>query len=161
LAGEFAFNLGKLYLAVVQVSMQRFVAKGDPCCILPGRPSVFGRNLWLGLGLGLGLGLQVEWLFPFSVWTEFTAPTGERSGHPRGMPMVTRMQELQASRREIQWHPRVQISVGKRAPYTADTRAARVTLVAKGGWLLEREEHRTPQTLVQPGRRWLLRVAGC
>jgi hypothetical protein len=32
-------------------------------------------------------------------------------GHPRGMPLVTRMQELQASRRGNTWHRRVQISV--------------------------------------------------
>jgi hypothetical protein len=31
------------------------------------------------------------------------------------------MQELQANMRGIQWHPRVQIPVGKRAPYTAAT----------------------------------------
>jgi hypothetical protein len=37
----------------------------------------------------------------FSVLTEFTAATGK----PRGMPLVA--QELQASRRGNQWHPRV------------------------------------------------------
>jgi hypothetical protein len=35
----------------------------------------------------------------FSVWTQFTVPTGKRSGHPRGMPLVTRMAELQALKR--------------------------------------------------------------
>jgi hypothetical protein len=45
---------------------------------------------------------------PFSVWTEFTVTTGERSERPRGMLLVTRMQELQAEdqTRETQWHPR-------------------------------------------------------
>ena len=28
---------------------------------------------------------------PFSVATQFTASTGKRSGHPRGMPLVTRL----------------------------------------------------------------------
>jgi hypothetical protein len=27
----------------------------------------------------------------FSVWTELTVPTGKRSAHPRGMPLVARM----------------------------------------------------------------------
>jgi hypothetical protein len=34
----------------------------------------------------------------FSVWTGFTVPTGERSDHPRGMSLVTRMQSLQCNR---------------------------------------------------------------
>jgi hypothetical protein len=59
-----------------------------------------------------------EWAF--SVWTEFTVPTGKRSGHPRGMALVTRMAALQAEqRRETQWHPRMQTSIEKRAPYAA------------------------------------------
>jgi hypothetical protein len=53
----------------------------------------------------------------FSDWTQFTVPIGKRSEHPRGMPLVTRMQELQASRCGNQWHPRVSIPVEKRAPY--------------------------------------------
>jgi hypothetical protein len=32
-------------------------------------------------------------------WTEFTVSIGKRNEHPRGMALVTRMQELQASRR--------------------------------------------------------------
>jgi hypothetical protein len=47
------------------------------------------------------------WGWPF-VWTEFTVPIGKRSELPRGMSLVTRMQELQASMRGIQWHPRVE-----------------------------------------------------
>jgi hypothetical protein len=31
---------------------------------------------------------------------------GKSSGLPRGMPLVTRMEELQANMRGIQWHPR-------------------------------------------------------
>jgi hypothetical protein len=33
---------------------------------------------------GVGFDLQC-------VWTQFTVSTGKRSGHPRGMPLVTRM----------------------------------------------------------------------
>jgi hypothetical protein len=42
----------------------------------------------------------------FSVWSEFTVPTGKRSEHRRGMPLVTRLLELQPEeqRRETQWH---------------------------------------------------------
>jgi hypothetical protein len=54
----------------------------------------------------------------FSVWKKCTVPTDKRSEHPRGMLLVTRMQELQANMRGIQWHPRACISVEKRAPYT-------------------------------------------
>jgi hypothetical protein len=43
----------------------------------------------------------------FSVSTQFTVPTGKRSERSRGMPLVTRMEELQANMRGIQWHPRV------------------------------------------------------
>jgi hypothetical protein len=43
----------------------------------------------------------------FSVWTENAVPTGKSSEHPRGMPLVARKQELQASMRGSQWHPRV------------------------------------------------------
>jgi hypothetical protein len=42
---------------------------------------------------------------------------GKSSGLPRGMPLYTRMAELQANMRGIQWHPRVQNPVRKRAPY--------------------------------------------
>jgi hypothetical protein len=38
------------------------------------------------------------------------------SGHPRGKPLVTRMQELQASRRGIQWPPRVRNHAWQRTP---------------------------------------------
>jgi hypothetical protein len=50
----------------------------------------------------------------FSVWTEFTVTTGKVSEHPRGIPLVTRMQELQASKRGIQWHHQEYIAVEKR-----------------------------------------------
>jgi hypothetical protein len=63
------------------------------------RPSVFGRNSWLGLGLGLGL--QSERLQSFSVWTLFTVPSRKRSEHPEGMPLVTRIFTL----REHAWDP--------------------------------------------------------
>jgi hypothetical protein len=45
----------------------------------------------------------------FSVWVRVRVVTVRGSGHPRGMLLVTRMQELQAEeqRRETQWHPRV------------------------------------------------------
>jgi hypothetical protein len=43
-----------------------------------------------------------SWLWSFRVLMQFTVPTGKRSGHPRGMSLGTRMQELQASRRGIQ-----------------------------------------------------------
>jgi hypothetical protein len=45
----------------------------------------------------------------FSVWTEFTAPTGKRVFTREECHWtVTHMQELQAEqRRETQWHPRV------------------------------------------------------
>jgi hypothetical protein len=33
----------------------------------------------------------------FSVWMQLTVPTGKKSEHPRGMPLITRLQELQAS----------------------------------------------------------------
>jgi hypothetical protein len=50
--------------------------------------------------------LSTAVLLTFSVWTQFTMPIGERSEHPRGMPLVTRMAALQAEqRRETQqWH---------------------------------------------------------
>jgi hypothetical protein len=59
-----------------------------------------------------------DMLCTFSVWTECTAPTGKRGGRPRRMSFITRMQELQVSRRGNKWHPRVQIHVGKRAHRT-------------------------------------------
>jgi hypothetical protein len=60
-----------------------------------GRPSVCGRNSWLGLGV-------------------------RRSEHPRGMLLVTRLQELQAEqRRETQWHSSSVNLDGKRAPYSS------------------------------------------
>jgi hypothetical protein len=33
-------------------------------------------------------------LVPFSIWTEFTVPTGKRSEHPRGIQLGTRMVAL-------------------------------------------------------------------
>jgi hypothetical protein len=44
----------------------------------------------------------------FSVLTDFTVVMVRGSVHPRGMPLVTRMQELHASMRGNQRHPRVQ-----------------------------------------------------
>jgi hypothetical protein len=84
------------------------------------------------------------------------------------MPLVTSMQELQASRRGNQWHPRVQYPVqsiqryvtefmaneqawelvaSSRVPNYVQNRTPCVAkdlewLVAKGGWLLERKEYR-------------------
>jgi hypothetical protein len=52
----------------------------------------------------------------FSVATQFAVST-DKSEHPRGMPLVTRMEELQANMCGIQWHPRVQICRKKRAPH--------------------------------------------
>jgi hypothetical protein len=52
----------------------------------------------------------------FSVWTQFTVCTGKRSGHPRGMPLVT---HLFASSEQA-WEPVASPSVNscrKRAPY--------------------------------------------
>ena len=56
------------------------------------------------LAIVLDLGVTA---MSFSVWTEFTVATGKMREHPRGMPLVTRMQELEANRRVIQWHARV------------------------------------------------------
>jgi hypothetical protein len=40
---------------------------------------------------------HIGWyLHTFNVWTEFTVVPVRASGHPRGMALVTRMQELQA-----------------------------------------------------------------
>jgi hypothetical protein len=52
-----------------------------------------------------------------SVFRTIHDDNGKSSGFPRGVPLVTRMQELQASRRGNQWHPRSLTSVEKRAPY--------------------------------------------
>jgi hypothetical protein len=46
------------------------------------------------------------------------------------MALVTRMQELQASRRGNQWHPQVQFPVEKRAPYREGRSFLHPTLVA-------------------------------
>jgi hypothetical protein len=43
----------------------------------------------------------------FSVWTQITVPTGKKSGHPRGMPLVTHM--LASS--EQAWEPMASSSV--------------------------------------------------
>jgi hypothetical protein len=103
----------------------------------------------------------------FSVWTEFTVRTGERqwrgSGHPRGMALATHMQELQAEeqRREAQWHPREckplfeklalhssrnpMLTLTQQNPWLKSERRTlpftASALVAKGSWLLEREEY--------------------
>jgi hypothetical protein len=104
----------------------------------------------------------------FSVWTEFTVPTGKKAVDAREACYWSHAckQELQAEeqRRETQWHPRVYISVKKRAPYnsrnpmmitltrqnpwskarTAPFFAAAPSHWLLGGcWLLEREEYRT------------------
>jgi hypothetical protein len=48
----------------------------------------------------------------------FTELTVRGSGHPRGMPLDTRMvARRQEQRRDTQWHPRVQHPVEQRAPY--------------------------------------------
>jgi hypothetical protein len=44
--------------------------------------------------------VAVRVLVAFGVWTECAVSTGKRSKHPRGMALVTRLQELQASWRE-------------------------------------------------------------
>jgi hypothetical protein len=54
--------------------------------------------------------------FTFSVWAQFTVPTGKRSEYPRGMPLVTRV--LASS--EQAWEPMASLSVKffrKRASY--------------------------------------------
>ena len=76
------------------------------------RPRVAGRrfafSVWTQFMVRVRVRVRVAVCVAvaFSVWTEFTVPTGKRSGHPRGMPLVARMQELQAEeqRREPQWH---------------------------------------------------------
>jgi hypothetical protein len=63
--------------------------------------------------------MRKDWLKDldaFSVWTQFTVQTSKRSGHPRGMPLVTRM-FASVNMRGIQWYPRVCISAEKRTPY--------------------------------------------
>jgi hypothetical protein len=65
----------------------------------------------------------------FRVWTEFTVPTGKRSEHPRGMPLITRVAALQVEQtRETQWGHRVWISVEKRAPYLSCVRSNNMPL---------------------------------
>jgi hypothetical protein len=76
-------------------------------------PAVLPRTKrWLPL-----LCVQPHQTAAYRVWAEVMVATGKRSEHPRGMPLVTRMHELQASTCGNQWHPRVQISVEKCAPY--------------------------------------------
>jgi hypothetical protein len=58
-----------------------------------------------------------RWL-AFSVWMQFTVPTGKSSGLPRGISLVTRMQELPSGH---VWDPMASSSVNfcrKRAPCT-------------------------------------------
>jgi hypothetical protein len=53
--------------------------------------------------------------FAFHVWTGFTVPTGKRSEHPRGMPLVTRT----IASNEHEWEPMASSSANfcrKRAP---------------------------------------------
>jgi hypothetical protein len=69
-------------------------------------PSVLRRNSWLGLGLELGFGLQPKRLSP-SEFGRLQCKSVRGSGLPRGLALVTRMQELKANMRGIQWHPRV------------------------------------------------------
>jgi hypothetical protein len=85
----------------------------------------------------------VPTLLTFSGWTQFRVPTGKKSEHPRGMPLVTRMQVLQASRRRNQWHHRVKISVEAAHHAVAPTSPSAVPMVARGCCLLEGEEYRT------------------
>jgi hypothetical protein len=75
---------------------------------------------------------------PFNVRTEFSVATGKRGEHPIGMSLITRMQELEASRRGNRWYPRVYRCGKKRAPCPPLFEI----MVAREGWLLEREEHR-------------------
>jgi hypothetical protein len=80
------------------------------------------------------------------VWTQCKVATVRGSDHPRGMPLVTRMQELQSRMHGNKWHPRVYIYAEKRAPCPSYTLTA---------WLLGRgladREGRAPC----PGQRLL------
>jgi hypothetical protein len=70
------------------------------------RPSVCSRTGWIGNHLSWATSLRPSPTPTFSIWTEFTVPTGKRSEHPREIALVTRMQELQASRHEngiLEW----------------------------------------------------------
>ena len=90
--------------------------------------------------------------FTFSVWTQFTVATSKMSEHPREMALVTRMHELQASRQQQQAGLSTNgilecNSVGEahRAGNSTGHRYNR--LVARGGWLLEGDAHRTGNPL--------------
>jgi hypothetical protein len=52
-----------------------------------------------------------------SGWTECAVPTGKRGEQPRGMTLVTHMEDSQASRRGNQMHPQGQHCVPKKTPY--------------------------------------------
>jgi hypothetical protein len=54
-------------------------------------------SVWAEFMVRVKVRVAVRVVVAFSVWTQFTVPTGKRSGHPRGMPLVTRMQELQGT----------------------------------------------------------------
>jgi hypothetical protein len=82
----------------------------QPCCLLGQQLGVIGAIQAVGSRPYIVSGA-------FTCWTGFAVGTARGSGHPRGMPLVRRMQEIQASKRWNQWHPRVQDSVEKRAPY--------------------------------------------
>jgi hypothetical protein len=72
------------------------------------RTNAVGRGIATAVHC-FSIGPEME--ITFSVWTQFTVPTGTRTEHLRGMPLVARMfasSEVKAKqRRGIQWHPRV------------------------------------------------------
>jgi hypothetical protein len=94
------------------------------------RPAVFGGIY--GYGLGFSAVRVVVALQLFGRNLQCQPVRG--SGHPRGLPLVTRMAALQANMRGIQWHPRVQNHVKKRAPYLQSYQGQ--TRAALGVWCL-------------------------
>jgi hypothetical protein len=81
---------------------------------------------------GVGMGHEDEHRnYAFSVRTQFTEPTGKRSGHPRGMSLATRMLAFKTSRRGNQWHPRVHIPVEKTRAVPIPLSTAAFSVVAE------------------------------
>jgi hypothetical protein len=70
-----------------------------------------------------------------SVLTHDYSGNGKRKAHPRGIPLVTRMQELQTSTRGIQSRPEYKIPL-KRAHRTAQPQASPWTVVSRPTLLL-------------------------
>jgi hypothetical protein len=63
-------------------------------------------SVWMQLMATVRVRVAIYVAGAYSVWTQFKVPTGKRSEHPRGMPLLTRMAAIQAERRrEAQWHP--------------------------------------------------------